>query len=69
MVRSQVQGIFDPVIQEVIDLVRGQIKSIKGKALCIKAILLVGGFGASEYLYRRLTKAYPKITIMQPPNA
>ncbi|KKA20665.1 hypothetical protein T310_5307 [Rasamsonia emersonii CBS 393.64] len=31
--------------------------------------MLVRGFGASEYLFRRLKNAYPTIDVMQPPNA
>lgn len=34
-----------------------------------QAILLVGGFGSSEYLFRRLKKAFPNMLVMQPPNA
>jgi hypothetical protein len=34
-----------------------------------QAIILVGGLGASEYLFRRLKKKFEAITVMQPPNA
>ncbi|GIJ99522.1 hypothetical protein Aspvir_001655 [Aspergillus viridinutans] len=34
-----------------------------------QAILLVGGFGSSEYLFRRLQSAVVNVTVMQPPNA
>jgi Mg2+/citrate symporter len=67
--RSQVQGIFDPVVQDVINLVQQQVRKIKLAGISIRAILLVGGFGGCEYLFRRLCKANPKITIMQPPDA
>ena len=53
----------------VIRLVNGQIKSVQACGLSVKAILLVGGFGGSEYLYRRLAQANPSIHVMQPPNA
>jgi hypothetical protein len=62
-----VQVIFEPVIQEVIKLVKEQISSSK---VPIKAVLLVGGFGASSYLKERLRNSIDnKIRIMQPPNA
>lgn len=61
------QVIFEPVVQEVIKLVKDQISSSK---VPIKAVLLVGGFGASHYLKERLRNAIDgKIKIMQPPNA
>lgn len=63
------QGIFDPVVQEVINLVQAQVRKIKVAGLPVHSILLVGGFGGSEYLYRRLRKAFPKITVMQPLDA
>ncbi|OKL61865.1 hypothetical protein UA08_02504 [Talaromyces atroroseus] len=36
---------------------------IKASGLSIQALLLVRGFGASEYLYRRLCKANPRLLI------
>ncbi|KAK3315466.1 hypothetical protein B0H66DRAFT_606349 [Apodospora peruviana] len=64
---SDLQTIFEPVIQEVIKLVKDQIMSSK---VPIRAVLLVGGFGASNYLKERLRNAVDrKIEIMQPPNA
>ena len=58
--RSQIQGIFDPVIQEVIKLVQSQARKIKVAGHTIRAILLVGGFGGSKYLFRLLCKAKPE---------
>ncbi|KXX73604.1 Chaperone protein DnaK [Madurella mycetomatis] len=64
---SDVQVIFEPVVQEVIKLVKEQISSSK---VPIKAVLLVGGFGASNYLKERLRNSIDnRIQIMQPPNA
>lgn len=54
-------------MQEVIKLVKDQITSSK---VPIKAVLLVGGFGASNYLKERLRGSIDAaISIMQPPNA
>ncbi|KAK4238359.1 chaperone protein DnaK [Achaetomium macrosporum] len=63
---SDLRVIFEPVVQEVIKLVKDQITSSR---VSIKAVLLVGGFGASIYLKERLRAAIDsKIHIMQPPN-
>lgn len=59
--------IFEPVIQQTLELVKEQISSSK---VHIKAVLLVGGFGSSVYLKERLRAALDnKIQIMQPSNA
>ncbi|ORY11639.1 Hsp70 family protein-like protein [Clohesyomyces aquaticus] len=54
MTAEQVKEIFDPVVQEVIDLVEGQVQSIRRKDGLVCGIVLVGGFGQSNYLYRRM---------------
>lgn len=59
--------IFEPVILEVIKLVKDQITASN---VPVRAILLVGGFGASNYLKERLRNSIDKkIDILQPPNA
>jgi hypothetical protein len=68
-VRFQIEEIFEPVVQHVLGLVRSQIKNVQVAYLPVKAIVLVGGFGGSEYLYRRVCQENPEITVMQPPNA
>ena len=47
MTGAQVSQIFEPVIQEVLTLVQGQIASTGKK---VKAVLMVGGFGQNAYL-------------------
>ncbi|KAH0613556.1 uncharacterized protein H6S33_005442 [Morchella sextelata] len=69
--RKDVRDIFEPVVSQVLELISKQVievlKSGKGP---VAAILLVGGFGSSEYLYQRINKwGSGKITIMQPRNA
>ncbi|KAF2748930.1 actin-like ATPase domain-containing protein [Sporormia fimetaria CBS 119925] len=54
MSADQVKDIFDPVIQEVIDLVEGQVRTIRAKGGLVCGIVLVGGFGQSNYLYNRM---------------
>ncbi len=64
---SDLQAIFEPVVLEVIKLVKGQIATSKVE---IRAVLLVGGFGASNYLKERLRNAVgDKINVLQPSNA
>ncbi|CAI6268735.1 unnamed protein product [Periconia digitata] len=54
MSAEQVKEIFDPVVQEVINLVEGQVNSIRRKGGLVCGIVLVGGFGQSDYLYSRM---------------
>jgi molecular chaperone DnaK (HSP70) len=64
---SDLKTIFEPVVLEVIKLVKDQITASN---VPIRAVLLVGGFGASNYLKERLRIAIDKnVQIMQPPNA
>ncbi|KGO76318.1 Heat shock protein 70 family [Penicillium italicum] len=67
--RDQVKQIFDPIVQEIENLVAEQRKSVKAAGFPTKAIILVGGLGASGYLFKRLQSASDGIQIMQPPNA
>jgi hypothetical protein len=54
MSAEQVKEIFDPVVEEVINLVEGQVNSIRQKGGLVCGIVLVGGFGQSNYLYGRM---------------
>ncbi|KAL8743512.1 MAG: hypothetical protein Q9190_004141 [Brigantiaea leucoxantha] len=62
---GQVRTIFDPVVKQIIDLVKGQILSTKTP---VKAILLVGGFGQNAYLRDCIRRAVGKVEVMQSPN-
>ncbi len=62
----EVKKIFEPVVQEVIALISGQIKATK---TTIKAVLLVGGFGQSAYLRDCIRQALGStVEVMQSPN-
>ena len=64
---EDLQTIFEPVVLEVIKLVKEQISSSN---VPIQAVLLVGGFGASNYLKERIRNSIDRsIKILQPPNA
>lgn len=58
MTAAQVKSIFEPVIKQVIDLVEGQVNAIKHKGGDVSGIILVGGFGQSNYLYTRLKEHF-----------
>lgn len=47
MTGTEVSKIFEPVVQEVVSLVRGQIAATNKK---VNAVLMVGGFGQNAYL-------------------
>jgi hypothetical protein len=70
---AEMKSIFDVVIEEVITLVKGQIRDVTGgeKERSIGAVLLVGGFGESYYLMKRLKAAVGTDTlqILRPPNS
>lgn len=54
MTADEVKEIFEPVVKEVCDLVQGQVDTIRTRGGIVSGIILVGGFGQSDYLYRRL---------------
>jgi len=58
MTTDQVKAIFDPVIQQVIDLVQGQVDSVTSKHGTVAGIILVGGFGQSNHLYTKLKEHF-----------
>ncbi|KAI6092685.1 actin-like ATPase domain-containing protein [Hypoxylon rubiginosum] len=73
MTADEVKGIFEPVVKEVCDLVQGQVDGLRGKGGIVSGIILVGGFGQSDYLYRRLkshfTSAAPPPYTERPTHA
>ncbi|GAA5990623.1 hypothetical protein JCM11641_007059 [Rhodosporidiobolus odoratus] len=48
--------VFDPVIEQVLDLISTQIAKMGTEHL--SAIIMVGGFSASEYLYTRVRQVF-----------
>lgn len=66
---GHLNSIFQPVIGQIVDLVRSQISEIRETtAKKPKAVLLVGGFGENNFLMNQLTKTFP-IPIQRPTNA
>ncbi|KAF8243757.1 actin-like ATPase domain-containing protein [Wilcoxina mikolae CBS 423.85] len=67
---SDVKKIFDPVVDRIIELVKGQMDDVKERGDKVAAVLLVGGFGSSEYLRKRLQGfCGANIQVLQPTNA
>lgn len=58
MTAEQVKSIFDPVIDEIVGLLEGQISDIEVKGGSVSGIILVGGFGQSNYLYETLKQHF-----------
>ncbi|KAF2260391.1 actin-like ATPase domain-containing protein [Lojkania enalia] len=54
---EDLKPVFDPVINEIVGLVQGQIRATNSRA---KAVLLVGGFGQNKYLKHRIETAVGK---------
>lgn len=53
------ENVFDEVINNTIDLLRRQIKKANGK---ITRTYLVGGFGGSPYLRKRIINEFPEFS-------
>ncbi|TVY82837.1 Heat shock 70 kDa protein 12A [Lachnellula suecica] len=73
---SDIKSIFNPLIDDILGLVQNQVDEVGFKRLAeekrgtqVKAIFLVGGFGANRYLKNQLELAHPTISIIKPPDA
>ncbi|KAJ5999493.1 hypothetical protein N7451_007303 [Penicillium sp. IBT 35674x] len=69
MESGHVKAIFDHVVTQIEGLISAQETSIKRAGHSTKAIVLVGGLGASEYVYKRVKRRFEGTEIMQPLNA
>jgi len=58
MSAEQVKDIFEPVVRYVVELVEGQVQAIREKDGLVRGVILVGGFGQSNYLYLRLKRHF-----------
>ncbi|KAG5812763.1 hypothetical protein H9Q74_004114 [Fusarium xylarioides] len=66
-----VQDIFEPLIADIVRLVREQVQSamLHRQDKPVKGIFFVGGFGSSQYLKVRLEEDNPDIQVIQPEDA
>lgn len=51
---ADVRAIFMPVVEEILELVQGQVSRLEALHKSINGIVLVGGFGQSSYLFECL---------------
>ena len=73
---EELKTVFDPVIGMIIQLINGQLDQVEEALgnLDVSSILLVGGFGSSEYLRREIEKHFsgcddiPELKVIQPVN-
>ncbi len=67
---DDLKDVFDDVINQVLILLTEQIDGVgeiyPGKLL---PILLVGGFGSSVYLKKRIQETFGQCDVLQPPDA
>ncbi|KAK0103678.1 hypothetical protein ONS95_005688 [Cadophora gregata] len=70
LTHEEMQGLFDPVIDQIVNLVEQQVKEAKeNRKKAIDRIVLVGGFGESPYLNKVLKEwcqQHGKITLLCP---
>ncbi|KAK4632382.1 Heat shock protein 12B [Fulvia fulva] len=50
---------FEPVVNRILELVRNQIIAIQAQNRSLQNVLVVGGFGASEYLFQQIKLHVP----------
>ena len=69
--REEMRALFDPIIDQIIALIKNQVMTVSAGPQQVNSILLVGGFGESEYLYKRVHAwAYQySIQVIQPREA
>ncbi|KAG0637899.1 hypothetical protein HOY80DRAFT_907084 [Tuber brumale] len=48
------QEIFDPCINRTLELIDGQIAAVQSRDSRVKYVFLVGGFGKSEYMFKKV---------------
>ena len=67
----EMRNLFDVVVDQVLNLISTQVSKASGGPYSVNSILLVGGFGESEYLYRRIDRwaSQSDIQVIQPRNA
>lgn len=53
---SRMKRIFEPVVSQIVRLVRGQVNEVQKSDKTVNAVLLAGGFGRNEYLRKIIQK-------------
>src|SRR5438045_9525389 len=55
---DDIKNMFDPVVERIFTLIRGQLDQLERRGKRISAMLLVGGFSESEYLQDRIREKF-----------
>ncbi|EPS43127.1 hypothetical protein H072_2875 [Dactylellina haptotyla CBS 200.50] len=73
LTHDELKECFDPIMQQIIDLIQGQVDAIFDSGSTPKYVFLVGGFGESDYLLGKLSNhsfgKAGKIEIINPDDA
>ena len=69
--QDEMRSLFDPIIDQIIALIGAQVSKVSESSYSVGTILLVGGFGESEYLYKRVNSwaGQKGIQVVQPRDA
>ncbi|KAH0558375.1 hypothetical protein GP486_004965 [Trichoglossum hirsutum] len=75
--RQEMRSLFDPVVDQIIDLIKHQVMIVSQGPQRVNvrrirpSILLVGGFGESEYLHKRVSQwaSQYDVQVIQPREA
>ena len=69
--RVEMRSLFDPIVNQIVNLIKTQVMAASAGPQQVNAILLVGGFGESEYLFQRvqLWASQYNIQVIQPREA
>lgn len=54
---KKVKELFEPVVGQILELVKSQVAETRRSSKTAKAVLLAGGFGRNEYLRQRIKMA------------
>lgn len=63
---TQIWSIFEPVVNSVIRLIESQIHRVEARGKSVNGILLVGGFGQSNCLFKKLQAKF-RYLVLPPP--
>jgi len=72
---EEMKGIFEPTLEEILGLVQKQISQAESQSgSLVTGVLLVGGFGTSQYLYKYLSaklrsKDGTQVKVLKPDDA
>ncbi|KAK6543446.1 hypothetical protein TWF694_000193 [Orbilia ellipsospora] len=75
LTKADMESLFEPVVKDIIYLVEQQVKVVRAKKEVqhFSKIFLVGGFGESQYLFRRLDEwarsQTPPLFVVNPPKS